>query len=140
MESPRLLTEVCEAILDTIPLPISRSRSLEYPYVARSRYLSDSILNQKTFYACALVCHAWRTHAQFLLWKYPMLQSQASLARFIATVHHDVGNLSTPDGQSCQSAIFSCDASRTSVSGMDDQPLLVPHVSALLLLPDAPGA
>ncbi|KAI8993899.1 hypothetical protein BD414DRAFT_480767 [Trametes punicea] len=91
MESPRLPTEVCEAILDTILLPISRSASLHYPYVATLPDVRDSILSRKTLCACALVCRAWRTHAQFLLWTYPMLDSQASLARFIATLQHNVG-------------------------------------------------
>ncbi|KAI8970885.1 hypothetical protein BD414DRAFT_388950, partial [Trametes punicea] len=91
MESSRLHIELCEAVLDTIPSAISWPVRLHYPYCVTTYHVEDHILSQKTLCACALVCRAWRPRAQFLLWKYPILSSPESLARFVATIHHDVG-------------------------------------------------
>ncbi|OSD05903.1 hypothetical protein PYCCODRAFT_1055630 [Trametes coccinea BRFM310] len=47
---------------------------------------------QSTLFVCSLICRAWSTRAQILLWRRPLLFSQQSVRRFIKAVQADATN------------------------------------------------
>lgn len=77
MESCRVPIELCETIIDTLPIRTIASRRGDY-------YAGLQV--QRTLRACALTCRAWRVRAQLVLWVSPHLESEHYLALFAAAL------------------------------------------------------
>ncbi|KAL1937660.1 hypothetical protein VTO73DRAFT_12935 [Trametes versicolor] len=74
MENCPFPIELCEAVIDgTIPWPT---------HIRRYSPPLAQLTVQRTLYACALTCRAWRTRAQRLLWSYVYLKNAPTAISF----------------------------------------------------------
>lgn len=74
MENCPFPIELCEAVIDgTIPWPT---------HIHRYSPPLAQLTVQRTLYACALTCRAWRTRAQRLLWSYVYLKNAPTAISF----------------------------------------------------------